>query len=77
MADFLHLNPLQKVVHRDGDCHHCVKCGFKAAKREDLKSHMESVQGDGNKHHCAMCGFKAVQREDLKSHVENVHRSGD
>ena len=49
-------------------------CGFKPAKREDLKSDVEAVHRDGNYHNCVMCGFKAPKRGDLKNHVETVHK---
>ena len=48
-----------EVVHRDRIYHHCAMCGFKPAKREDLKSHVEAVHRDRNYHNCVMCGFKA------------------
>ena len=59
VAAFLHLNLFHlrfqarkeredlknhvEVVHRDGNYHNCVMCGFKSAMREDLGSHMETV----------------------------------
>ena len=63
-----------EVVHRDRIYHYCAMCGFKPAKREDLKSHVEAVHRDGNYHNCVMCGFKAPKRGDLKNHVETVHK---
>ena len=44
-----------EAVHKDG-AYHCDKCGFMAAKMEELQSHLEVAHRDGN-YHCDKCDF--------------------
>ena len=51
----------------------CKICKYKAAKKSDLKKHIEAVHEGIKKFKCNFCDYKAARNTNLRKHIESVH----
>ena len=61
-----------KAVH-EGVTHDCSHCEYKAARKTDLKLHIESKHYGINRFKCDFCNYKCNKKHQLQSHIKNNH----
>ena len=72
----------KKEYHQPGDVEvkyqknekrfNCDKCDFTAPKKDNLKTHIESMHVE-KRYTCDKCDFTAPKKESLKTHNESMH----